>query len=190
MNLREELKTISGRKKRFLLLRIIDVETQAARQFCGITKGTYNSWLQNSAFVELYRRRSEFAAEYKQEALQLLRRDNQLQAVFLEEKIIKRMKEEIESGVYELIKTNLAREVYSKLISDLDYSPKSVSLTWEQRIAQLHIQDVPRVEGGQSIDGEVIIPETASSEETEQAEGKFLTESEQKSPQAQKKVKG
>ncbi|KKL95139.1 hypothetical protein LCGC14_1857600, partial [marine sediment metagenome] len=34
------------------------------------------------------------------------------------------------------LKTNLARTVYEKLISDLDSSPL-VSLTWEQRIANI-----------------------------------------------------
>lgn len=157
--LKDELKTVSGRKRRFILLRIIDVETEAARQLCGITKGTYNTWLQNSAFVELYRRRAELAAEYKQEALQLMRRDNQLQAVLLEEKIIRKMREEIELGVYELIRTNLAREVYSRLLSDLDVQPQVQSLTWEQRIGQLFMhQEPPRVEGGEVVNGEVINP--------------------------------
>ena len=111
MSLAEELKTVSGRKKRFLLFRIIDVTPEEARKLCGINRGTYNSWLQVPDFIEIHRRRDELSATYKQEALQLLRRDNQLQAVLLEEKIIEKMKGEIESGEYDLIRSNLAREV-------------------------------------------------------------------------------
>lgn len=161
MTLRDELKAISGKKRRFILLRIIDVSTEAARQLCGVTKGTYNSWLHNETFAQLYGRRAELAAEYKQEALQLMRRDNQLQAVLLEEKIIKKMKEEIDSGEYELVRTNLAREVYSRLLNDLDIQPQVKSLTWEQKIAQLTINEAnPQIGEGEVINGEVVTEAT------------------------------
>lgn len=177
MELKEELKAISGRKRRFLLLRIIDVGAEAARQLCGVTRGTYNSWLQNDAFVELYRRRVELSVLYKEEALRLIRRDNQLQAVLLEEKIINKMREEIESGNYELIRTNLAREVYSKIIGDLDYQPASLSLTWEQKIQQLRESQEPRqIEGGAVVDGEVV-SETDSQQEAEHPQGELPPES-------------
>lgn len=184
MDLKEELKAISGRKRRFLLLRIIDVDTEAARQLCGITKGTYNTWLQNEAFVQVYRRRAELSVEYKQEALRMMRRDNQLQAVLLEEKIIKTMKDEIDSGEYVLLKTNLAREVYSKLINDLDYQPQVQNLTWEQRVKNLFVgQPNPQIEGGDVIDGE--FTETVSEQENQHSQGDTLTEGEQVSEQAQ-----
>jgi len=185
MTLKEELKTVSGRKRRFILLRVIDVGTEAARQLCGITKGTYNSWLQNPAFVELYRRRAELAIEYKQEALQLLRRGNQLQAVLLEEKVINKMKDEIESGVYVLLKTNLAREVYSKLINDLDYQPQVANLTWAQRVQQLFMPNQPQqIEGGEVTDAEVIT-ETVGEPSPKHQESDPLQSSEQTSPQTQ-----
>jgi len=180
MNLEEELKHISGRKRQFLLLRIVHIDADTARKICGISKGTYNSWLHNEDFQKLYQRKDEFAAEYRQEALRLMRKSNQLQAVLLEEKIIARMKAEIESGNYELLKTNLAREVYSKLINDLDYQPQNVALTWEQRILALSQaeQQIPQITGGDVIDGEVI-NEADSSKETEHQESHDVTSSEQ-----------
>jgi len=152
--LKEEIKALGGKRRRFLLLRIADVETNLARNLCGITVGTYNTWLQSPEFVSLYRRRGELAAEYKQEAIQLMRRENQLAAILLEEKIIQKMKEEIESGVYELIKTNLAREVYSKLIADLDIVPKVHVLSWEQRVQSLLGSQQERITEGEVIEGE------------------------------------
>ena len=173
--LRDEIKAITGNKRRFLLLRIVDIDTQPARQIVGITQGTYNTWLQNPEFVALYRRRDEFSGEYKQEAIQLLRRDNQLAAVLLESKLINKMKDEIETGEYELIRTNLAKEVYSKLITDLDVVPQIKSVTWQQRIGQLVIEGRPQLEEGAVIDGEVV--ETASSEEAEHTESLPVQES-------------
>lgn len=176
MLLSEELQSISGRKRRFLLLRIIDVGTEAARQLCGITRGTYNTWCQNDAFVQLYRRRDELSAEYKQEALQLLRRSNQLQAVLLEEKVISKISDEIESGNYDLLKTNLAREVYSKLIADLDYQPKAIGLTWQQRIQNITQEgEHPQIAEGEIIDGS--FRETDSKQKDESAESQPITES-------------
>lgn len=160
MTLREEIKSLSGNKRRFLLLRVADMDTNTARVLVGIKKNTYNSWMQNSEFVALYRRRAEFNAEYKQEAIQLLRRDNQLEAVLLEGKVIAKIKEELDTGVYSLIRSHLAREVYSKLISDLDFQPQSLSLTWEQRLQQQIYGQAPR----QITEGEVIEGEYAESQ--------------------------
>ncbi len=191
MGLKEEMKTISGRKRRFLLLRIIDVSVDESRKLCGIKKGTYNTWLHNDDFKAVYQRRAELATEYKQEALQLMRRDNQLQAVLLEEKIIAEMRKEIEGdGDYKLLKTHLAREVYSKLINDLDYQPANVSLTWEQRIGQLGRGDeVPAITQGEVIDGEVI-SETVSIEKTEHTEGDPPSGAEQTGTPNSEEIKG
>lgn len=134
MTLKEEIKPIIGNRRKFLLLRIADVAVSTARDICGIRKGTYNSWLQDPVFVALYRRRDELSAEYKQEAIQLLRRGSQLAATLLEEQIVTRLQEEVASGEYVLLKTNLAREVYSKLINDLDTTPVSKTLTWEEKL--------------------------------------------------------
>jgi len=86
------------------------------------------------------------------------------------------MKKEIDSGEYELIRTNLAREVYSKLISDLDYQPAALSLTWEQRIQQLNqIPPSSQIEGGETIDG-TIITETVGEQENQHKESLPIVE--------------
>jgi len=137
MSLREEIKSLSGNKRRFFLLRIADMDTKAALKLCGVVRGTYNTWCQNQSFVEIYRKRQEFSEEYKQEAVRLLRRDNQLEAVLLEGKIVAKMKEELESGDYSLIRSHLAREVYSKLMTDLDAQPAIGVVSWEQKLLQI-----------------------------------------------------
>jgi len=155
MTLREEIKSLSGNKRRFLLLRIVDIDTKAALKLTGVKYGTYNSWCQQPAFTELYRRRDEFSHDYKQEAIQLLRRDTQLEAAFFEGKVIAKMKEELESGDYNLIRTNLAREVYSRLMGDLDAQPQTQVLSWEQRIGMLVNQYLPeQLPQGETIEAE------------------------------------
>jgi hypothetical protein len=172
MSLQEAIKKLSGNKRKFLLLRIADMDAQSARKLTGVKIGTYNSWLQQEDFVSLYRQRDVFNAENKQEAIQMLRRDNQLEAVLLEGRIIKEMKAELETKEYNLLRTNLAREVYSKLISDLDATPTTQILSWEQRIA--NITTVPPQE--QVIEGEIIhaISEADSEQETESVESQSV----------------
>ena len=152
--LKEELKDIVGKKRRFLLFRIAEVEAAIARELCQIPQGTYNTWTceTGSKFCGLYQRLDELSADYKQEAIQLLRRDNQLAAVMLEERIIGKMKDEIQSGEYNLIRTNLARDVYTRLISDLDAVPViNASMSWPQRLQQIFIngQNQPALPDGE-----------------------------------------
>jgi len=161
MSLRDEIKVLSGNKRRFFLLRVSDIGTSAALKICGVVRGTYNSWLQHDDFVQLYRRRAEFSGEYKQEAIKLLRRDNQLEAVLLESKIVAKMKEELASGEFDLIRTNMAREVYSKLIADLDVVPKITGNTFDQRIQAILVSpDLPeQLPKGETIEGEFSVRE-------------------------------
>jgi len=182
MSLQTELKGIEGRKRKFLLLRIVGIESEPARQLCQIPKGTYNSWFHHDSFVEASRKVRDWSGEYKQEAIQLLRRTTQLQAALLEEQIIDKMKAEIESGEYNLIKTLLARSVYDKIINSLDYQPESLSLSWEQKLQQIYTNQ-PQL-GGE--DGTVI--ETTYSEQTEHSESRSLTQGEQESEPVSKEV--
>ncbi len=187
MSLKEELKDIEGKKRRFLLLRISDTDAETARRLCSIPKPTYNSWFKDSEFVRVYRKLRESSAVYQQEAIQLLRRTTQLQAALLEKQIIEKIKLEIESGEYNLIKTLLARSVYDKIINSLDYQPQSLSLSWEQKLQQIYGNQspTPLLEGG-VIDGEVI--ETTCIEQTEHKESQPVTNSKQESEPDSKEV--
>lgn len=184
MTLREELKPLTGNKRKFQLLRIVDMGVNTALTLCGVKRGTYNTWCQSETFVTLYRRREEFSGSYKQEAIQLLRRDNQLAAVLLESKILAKMKDEIASGELALVKTNLAREVYSKLITDLDVQPQIKSLTWDQRVQQLVLPDRPQIEG-EVVNGEF---ETTGSETSQHQESNPTSEGEQTTDTTEEKA--
>jgi hypothetical protein len=140
MSLKEELRGLSPNKRKYMLLRIAGMDTQPAIKLTGITRGTYNSWMQQATFVTIHRRRDELTQDYRHEAIQALRRDNQLSAVLLEGQILAKMKEELETGEYRLIKSHLAREVYSKLMSDLDAIASTQVVSWEQRIQQIFME--------------------------------------------------
>lgn len=183
----EKIKSISGNKRQFILMRIAGMDTDIVMNLLGITRGTYNSWFKNEDFSLVYHELPALVRDYRQEAVQMLRKNNQLEAVLLESKIIAQLKAEIESGEYVLSKTHLAREVYSKLMSDLDVvAPKVQVATWQQRIGTIQqFLDKPReqIEGGNIVDAEF---EEVSSKQEEHSESIPVSESEPSSNEDKK----
>lgn len=174
--LQERIKTITGNKRQFILMRVAGIDTDIVMNIVGITRGTYNSWFKNENFALVYHELPTLIQDCRQEAVQMLRKQNQLEAVLLEGRIIMKLKEELDKGEYILAKTNLGREVYSKLVADLDApAPKLASGTWMQRIdkfQQFFSKPQDQIEGG-VIDAEF---EEVSSEQEEHQESELISE--------------
>lgn len=135
--LKEVLSEIIGEKQRqFLLLRIVGIECTPALNTLQVPIGTYKNWVRQKKFQEVYRQVNDLGAENRDEALMMLRNTNYALVVQLEENMLKKMIEEVESGQPKFVKTNLAREIYAKLASEMSTKPNSVRnvMTWEQLI--------------------------------------------------------
>ena len=113
-----------------------------------------------------------------------MRKDNQLEAVLLEGKIISKIKEEIEAGDYKLTRTHLAREVYSKLMTDLDIIPE-VKFTWQQRF-QGFFQRPPEQIGEGVVDAEF---SEVGSEQTQHQESDNVSDIQSPDDEAAKTIK-
>ena len=161
MSLNDELRGIKGDKRKYLLLRIADVSSSTAMDICSVKRGRYNQWFRQStsSFVQVHRRLGDLVSEYRIEAIKELRRENQVSAVLVESKIVQRLKEEIESKQYSLIKTLIGRDVLSKLLGDMDSQP-STQMSWEQRSTQVFQQIIQGQPNQGEIDGQVIEAET------------------------------
>lgn len=182
--LNDEIKPINGNMRTFLLMRIAGLNTDLSMKLVGVTRGTYNSWFKNGEFQAVYKKLSNLIQDHRQEAVLMLRRDNQLEAVLLEGKILAKMKEEIKTGELSICKTNLGREVYSKLISDLDVAPANIkSLTWEQRVFQLNSLAPQMIPKETTIDGEF---EEVSEQSSEHPKSLIASKGEQRSDEAPK----
>lgn len=183
-NLITIIKPLSENQRQYIIRRVSGLGATSTRELIGIAKGTYNTWFHNEVFASIHSQLPELSFKHRQEAVQLLRRDNQLEAVLLEGKMIAKMKEEIDSGEYFFVRTNLAREVYSKLISDLDKAPAGIQvLSWQQRIHQIFPQQSGQ--GGEVIDGEF---EAISSIEAEHSQGELTQASEAASDASQEET--
>ena len=100
MALQERFKSLTGNKRTFLLMRIAGLDADFSMKLTSVTRGTYNSWFKNEEFALLYHELPTLIQDHRLEAVQMLRKDNQLEAVLLEGKIIARIKEEIDTGIY------------------------------------------------------------------------------------------
>ena len=152
--LAEIVKPLTGNKRQFVLLKVSGVDSNVAMTMVGVNRGTYNSWFKNDTFNAIYKQVPDLIMEHRDEAIQLLRRSNQLEAVVLEGKMIRKIAEELETGDLKFTRTHVAREVYNKLMSDLDKNPilNVKELTWDQKIyGILNTQDQLK-EG--TVDGE------------------------------------
>lgn len=159
-----------------MLMRIAGLDARTSKRLCNVATGTYNAWFKDDTFNDLHHQLSELSYEHRQEAIQLLRRGNQLEAVLLEGKVIQKMKEEIESGEYALLRTNLAKSVYDRLLTDLDTTPQQQSsMTWEQKIAVLVGHDQPQEIGGVNEEHQL---EEASSQQAEYPQSYLPSKSE------------
>jgi len=123
-SLSEELQELGdSRQRKFLLYRIAGLSVENSLSHIGLKLGSYNQWLNKPVFLALNKRRTELEKNHRAESFKLLRRENQLGAVVIEEKIISTLMAELDSGEYNLIKTSIAKTVYDKLMQDIDAIP-------------------------------------------------------------------
>jgi len=137
--LKDLLKGIAGKQRKYLVLRISGVTKDDALIMLSSDKWGLISWSRNKLFQKVNRKIKVWQTEFKAEAIKMLRRSNQLLATLFEKNVIETIIHEVETGEYRLIKTMLAKEVYSKLINDLDSIPAIQRNSWEQTIGKLSI---------------------------------------------------
>jgi len=177
MELQETLEGIAGDRRRFLLFRIAGLDKNTALVAIDVPEKRYNTWLHNARFVEAHRKIKELHETNREQAMRLIRRDNQMVATLLERDVVERLREELDTGDYKLVKTNLGKAVYERLMNELDKAPTIQHNTWEQRI--LAIQNQHQLEEGDTIDG--YISEATASSPEEYQESSHEQESAQES---------
>jgi hypothetical protein len=168
--LKDTLEGLTGKKRRFLLYRIAGLDRNTAIQVIDVPQGRLNVWLHDQKFVDAHRKIDELGATHRAEAMRAIRRDNQMGAAMLEKEVVDRMREELDTGDYRLVKTNLGKAVYERLMNELDKSPSLQVNTWEQRIALLNSQpENPQLEEGDVIDADYSQAETSQKPEYQES---------------------
>lgn len=163
MELQETLEGIAGDRRRFLLFRIAGLDKNTALVAIDVPEKRYNTWLHNEKFVAAHRKIKDLHETNREQAMRLIRRDNQMVATLLERDVVERLREELDTGDYKLVKTNLGKAVYERLMNELDRAPTIQHNTWEQRI--LALQQTPALMEGDPIDGYISETTTGSTEE-------------------------
>jgi len=132
--LQQVLAPFRGKARQFLVLRISGIDKKTALRMAHGGISDYNRWLIRPDFVEVHRKIQDLFVEHRDEALRMLRKENQLNAALMERELITEMRDELKSGDYHLLKTGIARDLYTRLMSEMDKTPDVQVLTWEQRI--------------------------------------------------------
>jgi len=115
--LKEELSVFTSKQRKYLLYLVAGVKREKAYVFADVLKNTVKSWLQtNQKFHDLVDRMEELRVEFFEEALHMLRHENRLLGLFLEQELITQLRREIQDGELVLAKTPLAKEVYNKVM--------------------------------------------------------------------------
>ncbi|MFC2035840.1 hypothetical protein ACFLUJ_06950 [Chloroflexota bacterium] len=142
MTLIEALRKLRTSKQReFIILCVAGMDAMDARKYLSIP--SYYRWLRDPAFKEVLDNLPELSHNSAEDAITMLKMRNIAEAQALEEKILAVIKEELETKKYNLVKTHLGREVFTrardgKLLKDV---AKSVTKkqTWEDRLKELGV---------------------------------------------------
>jgi len=156
--LQQTLAPFRGKARHFLILRISGVDKKVALKMANGGVSDYNRWLVRPDFVAVHRRIQELYTEHRDEALRLLRKENQLNAALMEAELVKEIRREIADGEYHLIKSAIAKELYLRLMSEMDKAPDVQVLTWEERIQQNQFFGTPpeQITEGESVEYEEV----------------------------------
>ena len=152
VKLEDVVLTLLSEQRRFILFRIVGMKVERALVSSKCNQGNYNSWVaRDEYFRQVNSWVGALSRTHRQEAIVLLRRENQLTAVMLEEEVINRLMEEIRTGEYVLMKLPIAKEVYNKLIAVLDAMPvfnvKNMNFLDRAKQVQEIISRQPAIEG-------------------------------------------
>lgn len=133
IKLEEIIRPFKGNERTYLLLRLSGMEKKTALGFIGLTEAAYDAWMRKPTFSRVHRNIDALSVDHKREAITFLRRDNQLRAVLLERKLIEKIESEIDCNNLVFTKTTLAKTLYERLLSEVDFQPSSYAPTWEDR---------------------------------------------------------
>jgi len=164
IGLKEMLSELKLKQRTYLLYRVCELDMKKAMAMTDISKSTYNQWCADEKFIEVHRKLPVLQSQYKGEALRLLRKKNQLNAILLEGLVIEKIIGEVKQGRWNMAKTKLGVLIYDKLIQDLDIQPQ-VHLSWQDRLKQMD----DYMQGGN--DGTITVSTETSRIETEYQKG-------------------
>jgi hypothetical protein len=140
MTLVEALKKLkTKRQKSFILLCVAGMSVEEALTHHSIS--SYFRWKRDPQFREVLDNLPELTRDYADEAIGLLRLRNISEILTLEDKVLDIVKEELRTGKYNLLKTHLAREIFSRAKDDKHKAKKEeFKQTWQQRIKELGLE--------------------------------------------------
>lgn len=142
------------------------MDKTAALSSLSVPEGTYNRWTGQKRFKEVHQQLGTLGTKYMSEALLMLREVNYALVVNLEAKMLTKLIDEIKNGEPIFAKTNLGREIYAKLASEMSTKAEIRSVTtWEQFFLQGG-ENPPQITQGDIIEGDIVEAKVSEAEES------------------------
>ena len=143
MTLTEALRKLkSSRQREFIIFCAAGMDTRDARKHLNVPVPSYYRWLKDPAFKEVLDNLPELSHNYADDALAIIRMRTVVKAHALEEGILAVIQEELKTKKYNLVKTHLGREVFTraregKLIQEVAEARQIRLRTWEDKLKEL-----------------------------------------------------
>jgi transposase len=143
MTLIEALKKLkTKRQKGFILLCVAGLSIEEALTHYSVSVSSYFRWKRDPQFREVLDNLPELHRDYADEAISLLRLRNIAEVLTLEDKVLNIVKEELRTGKYNLLKTHLTREIFSRAKDERHKAKKQeFQQTWSQRLRELGLME-------------------------------------------------
>ena len=128
--------------RQYILLLIAGMDKADAKEY--VSEQSYWRWMRNPAFREVMDNLPELSHNYSDEAISRIRLHSTTEALGLEQSILEIIKEEIKTKKYNLLKTNLGKEILlrkreGRLGADLVKKKVGGKPSWEDRMEALGV---------------------------------------------------
>lgn len=140
MTLTDALKKLKTKnQKGFVLLCVAGLSIEEA--LTHYSQSSFFRWKKDPDFSDVFDHLPELHRDYAEEAIGLLRMRNIAEVLTLEDRVLDIVKEELRTGRYDLLKTHLAREIFSRA-KDHSHKTKKEEFrkTWGDRLRELGLQ--------------------------------------------------
>jgi len=132
IELKEELRGVTGKKRIYLILRMLNMPHDDAMLAARIKDIAVGRWKhQDPRFASVLARASALGSQYQDELIGMLRSATQSYAAFAEFLMVQKIIDELKSGEMSFLKTHTCRLLLDKLLARMEPDIRTLSLSWE-----------------------------------------------------------
>lgn len=132
--LEQKLESTQGVKREYLLLRILGLDHDTILKVLD-SEDYLSYWKKDKNFSNILKQSKKLGKTHQDEAITLVRQSNKVTMVAMEQLLARKLLQEVIDDKPMFIKTHLGREVYNRMMNQLDsVGKKNDTGAWEEMI--------------------------------------------------------